>query len=91
MGLALAWAAFPFTAFALETNSNDSLVAAMLIWGLVLARHPIGRGLMLGLALGTKFAPAILLPLWSRQPVPAPRAGAQPAALPRRAWPSPSR
>ena len=27
MGLALAWAAFPFTAFALETNTNDSLVA----------------------------------------------------------------
>ena len=44
MGLALAWAAFPFTAFALETNSNDSLVAAALIWGLVLFRHPLGRG-----------------------------------------------
>ena len=43
-GLALAWSAFPFTAFALETNSNDSLVAAMLIWGLVLARHPSARG-----------------------------------------------
>ena len=70
MGLALAWAAFPFTAFALETNANDSLVAAMLIWGLVVARHPIGRGVMLGLALGTKFAPAILLPLWSRRPFP---------------------
>lgn len=72
VGLALAWAAFPFTGYALETNSNDSLVAAMLIWGLVLARHPIGRGLMLGLALGTKFAPAILLPLWSRHPFPRP-------------------
>lgn len=75
MGLALAWAAFPFTAFALETNSNDSLVAAMLIWGLVVARHPIGRGVMLGLALGTKFAPAILLPLWSRRPFPRPSPG----------------
>ncbi len=75
MGLALAWAAFPFTAFALETNSNDSLVAATLIWGLVAARHPIGRGVMLGLALGTKFAPAILLPLWSRRPFPRPSPG----------------
>lgn len=75
MGLALAWAAFPFTAFALETNSNDSLVAATLIWGLVVARHPIGRGIMLGLALGTKFAPAILLPLWSRRPFPRPAPG----------------
>ena len=70
IGFALAWAAFPFTAYALESNSNDSLVAAMLIWGLVAARHPLGRGLLLGLALATKFAPAILIPLWSRQPFP---------------------
>ena len=70
IGLALAWSAFPFTAYALESNSNDSLVAAMLIWGLVAARHPLGRGLMLGLALATKFAPAVLVPLWSRQPFP---------------------
>ncbi len=70
IGLALAWAAFPFTAFALSTNANDALVAATLIWGLVVARHPVGRGLMLGLALATKFAPAVLLPLWSRHPFP---------------------
>lgn len=70
IGLTLAWAAFPFTGYALATNSNDSLVAAMLIWGLVVARHPAGRGLMLGLALASKFAPAILLPLWSRHPFP---------------------
>jgi hypothetical protein len=70
IGLSLAWSAFPFTAYALESNSNDSLVAAMLIWGLVAARHPLGRGLLLGLALGTKFAPAVLLPLWSRRPFP---------------------
>jgi hypothetical protein len=70
MALALAWSAFPFTAYALESNSNDSLPAAMLIWGLVVAGNPLGRGLMLGLALGTKFAPAVLLPLWSRRPFP---------------------
>jgi hypothetical protein len=70
IGLALAWSAFPFTAFALETNSNDSLVAAALIWGLVLFRYPLGRGVMLGLALASKFAPAVLLPLWSRRPFP---------------------
>jgi hypothetical protein len=75
IGLTLAWAAFPFTAFALETNSNDSLIAALLIWGLVLARHPIGRGAMLGLALSAKFAPAVLLLLWSRKPFPRPGNG----------------
>jgi glycosyl transferase family 87 len=70
MAMALAWAAFPFTAYALETNANDSLVAAMLIWGIVVARHPVGRGLLLGLAIATKFAPAVLVPLWSRRPFP---------------------
>jgi hypothetical protein len=77
LGLALAWAAFPFTAYALETNSNDSLVPAMLIWGLVVARHPLGRGLLLGLALASKFAPAVLLPLWARRPFPRGGTGAR--------------
>jgi hypothetical protein len=70
LALALAWSAFPFSAYALLSNSNDSLVAAALIWGLVLARHPVGRGVMMGLALGSKFAPAVLVPLWSRRPFP---------------------
>ena len=70
VGLALAWAAFPFTAYALESNANDSLVAACLIWGLVLARRPLGRGLALGLACATKFAPIVLLLLWGRHPFP---------------------
>jgi hypothetical protein len=75
MGLALAWTAFPFTAYALETNANDSLVAAALIWGLVLLRHPFWRGAMLGLSLSAKFAPAVLLLLWSRKPFPRPGRG----------------
>ena len=75
IGLALAWSAFPFTAFALETNANDSLVAAMLIWGLVLLRHPFWRGALLGLSLSAKFAPAVLLLLWSRKPFPRPGPG----------------
>jgi hypothetical protein len=68
--MALAWAAFPFTAYALETNANDTLVAATLIWGMVLARHSVGRGAMLSLAVAAKIAPALLLPLWSRHPFP---------------------
>ncbi len=70
MALAVAWAAFPFTAYALESNSNDALVPAFLIWGLVLARRPVFRGLMLGLAVAAKFGPAILLILWARSPFP---------------------
>ncbi|MEQ8833691.1 MAG: glycosyltransferase family 87 protein [Miltoncostaeaceae bacterium] len=70
--LGLAWAAFPFTAYTLLTNSNDALVAAGLIWGVALLHRPMGRGVMLGLALATKFAPGILLALWSRRPFPRP-------------------
>jgi Glycosyltransferase family 87 len=70
MALAVAWAAYPFTVYALSSNSNDALVPAMLIWGLVLARRPLGRGLMLGLAVAAKFGPAILVVLWARSPFP---------------------
>lgn len=73
MALALGWAAFPFTAYSLESNANDSLVAAALVWGLVAAGRPVLRGLTLGLAIATKFGPAILLPLWARSPFPRPR------------------
>jgi hypothetical protein len=80
LALATAWSAFPFTAYALESNANDSLLAAMLIWGLVLVGHPLGRGLLLGLALSAKFAPAVLVPLWSRRPFP--RSGGRRNLLP---------
>ena len=70
IALATAWAAFPFTAYALESNTNDALVAGMLIWGLVLAARPVGRGVMLGLAIAAKFTPAILILLWWRHPFP---------------------
>jgi hypothetical protein len=73
VALALGWAAFPFSGYALESNSNDALVSAMLIWGLVLAARPVGRGLFLGLAAAAKFTPILLLPLWLRHPFP--RAG----------------
>jgi uncharacterized membrane protein len=68
--LALGWAAFPFSGYALESNSNDALVSAMLVWGLVLAARPVGRGLFLGLAAAAKFTPILLLPLWLRHPFP---------------------
>ena len=61
--LAYAWAAFPFTLFSLCTNSNDALVAALLIWTLLAAAHPARRGVLAALAGLTKFAPLSLAPL----------------------------
>jgi glycosyl transferase family 87 len=64
--LAFAWAALPYSTFALETNANDSLVAAFLVWALVAIASPAGRGALLALATATKFAPLLLAPLFAR-------------------------
>jgi hypothetical protein len=62
--LAFAWLAYPYTAFALQSNSNDSLIAALLAWSLVLFARPIARGALLALAAVAKFAPVALAPLY---------------------------
>jgi Glycosyltransferase family 87 len=74
--MALAWAAVPWTAYSLESNSNDTLVAATLVWGLAFAGRPAARGLSVAMAAAAKFTPAILIPLWWRHPFPrTPREG----------------
>jgi hypothetical protein len=67
LGAALpyAWAAFPYTLFALATNANDTLVAALLVWALVAASSPVARGALLALASAAKFAPLALAPLFA--------------------------
>ena len=62
--LAFAWVAYPYTAFALQSNSNDSLIAALLVWSLVLFARPLARGALLALAAVAKFAPLMLAPLY---------------------------
>ncbi len=61
--LAFGWAAYPYTAYALESNSNDTLVAALLVATLVLLARPFARGAMAALATWAKFAPALLAPM----------------------------
>jgi hypothetical protein len=63
--LAYAWAAYPYTLFALNCNSNDALVAMVLVWALVFLRSAAGRGLLLGLGSAAKFAPLALVPLFA--------------------------
>jgi len=62
--LAFAWVAYPYTAFALQSNSNDSLVAALVVWSLALFAKPAARGTLLALAVAAKFAPLVLAPLY---------------------------
>jgi hypothetical protein len=61
--LAFGWAAFPYTAYVLESDSNDSLVAALLVATLVLLAKPLWRGATLALATWAKFVPALLAPM----------------------------
>ncbi len=63
--LGFAWAAYPFTDYALQSNSNDTLLAALLVWSLVLFATPLWRGVMLALATAAKFAPLALVPLFA--------------------------
>jgi hypothetical protein len=61
--LAFGWAAYPYTAFTLESNSNDSLVAMLLVATLVVLARPMARGALASLATFAKFVPAVLVPM----------------------------
>jgi hypothetical protein len=61
--LAFGWAAYPYTAFALESNSNDTLVGMLLVALLLVLARPLARGALTALATLAKFAPALLVPM----------------------------
>jgi hypothetical protein len=61
--LAYAWVAFPFTLYALNTNSNDSLVAAAVIAVMLFSARPPIRGALGALAGMVKFAPLAMAPV----------------------------
>ena len=55
VALAYAWVSYPFTLFALESNSNDTLVAVLVLAALLAASYrstlaPAGRGALAALA-----------------------------------------
>jgi hypothetical protein len=62
--LAFGWAAYPYTAYALESNSNDSLVAALLLATLYFAAKPLARGALLAASVWAKFVAAPLAPMY---------------------------
>jgi hypothetical protein len=61
--LVFGWAAFPYTAYVLESNSNDALVSVLLVAILLALARPAARGALAALATFTKFAPALLAPM----------------------------
>ncbi|HET7054069.1 MAG TPA: hypothetical protein VFI09_09175 [Solirubrobacterales bacterium] len=80
--LGFAWAAYPYTAYALESNSNDTLVAVLLIAILLVLARPAARGVMSALATLTKFAPIILAPMLLTYRAAGPVAAGDPPPLP---------
>jgi hypothetical protein len=68
VALAYAWVSYPFTLYALESNSNDSLVGALVLAAVLTASYRselarAGRGSLTALAGLTKFAPLALAPI----------------------------
>ena len=61
--LAFGWAAYPYTAYALLSNSNDTLVAMLLVATLLALARPVARGAIAALGTLTKFAPIVLVPM----------------------------
>jgi glycosyl transferase family 87 len=72
VALAYAWTAYPYTAFVLESNANDTLVALACVGALLsLTLRPVAGGIAGGVALGlgaaAKFVPLALAPLFARR------------------------
>jgi hypothetical protein len=80
--LAFSWAAYPYTAYALLSNSNDTLVAMLLVATLLVLARPAARGVMSALATLAKFAPAVLVPMLATYRPAGPVAAGDPPPLP---------
>jgi hypothetical protein len=63
LAFAFAWAAYPFSTYTLQSNTNDGLISMLLVFTLVVLRSPPARGAVLGLAAAAKFAPITLAPV----------------------------
>ena len=66
--LAFAWCAYPFTAYVLNANTNDTIMPAFLVFGFWLASSAWARGTAVALAGWTKFGGLLLAPLWASYP-----------------------
>ncbi len=63
--LAFAWAAYPYTLYALALNTNDALVAALLVFAFVALRSAPRRGVLIAAGAAAKFVPLVLAPLFA--------------------------
>jgi hypothetical protein len=66
--LAFAWTAYPFTQYVSNSNTNDTIPPALLLFGFALLTSAWWRGWFGALAGWTKFAALIVAPLWATYP-----------------------
>ncbi len=66
--LAFAWAAYPFSQYVSNSNTNDAIAPTFLIWGFWLVTSPWARGAAVALSGWTKMGSLIVAPLWSAYP-----------------------
>ncbi|MGH3127892.1 MAG: hypothetical protein ACRDPX_08230, partial [Gaiellaceae bacterium] len=67
--LAFGWAAYPFTAYTLNANTNDAIMPVFLLFGFLLVTSDWARGGLVALAGWTKFGALLVAPLWATYPV----------------------
>ncbi len=66
--LAFAWAAYPFTQYVSNSNTNDAIMPCFLVWAFWLVSRPVARGVLSAVSGWTKFASLIVAPLWLTYP-----------------------
>jgi hypothetical protein len=66
--LAFAWAAYPFTQYVSNSNTNDAIMPCFLVWGFWLVSRPVARGIFAALSGWTKFASLLVAPMWLTYP-----------------------
>jgi hypothetical protein len=68
--LSFAWAAYPFTQYVSNSNTNDAIMPALLTWGFWLVSSAWARGVFVALSGWTKFASLVVAPMWLTYPEP---------------------
>ncbi|HZS30403.1 MAG TPA: hypothetical protein VFA37_04035 [Gaiellaceae bacterium] len=66
--LAFAWAAYPFTQYVSNSNTNDAIMPCLLVWAFWLISAPASRGVLAAASAWTKFASLVVAPLWLTYP-----------------------
>jgi hypothetical protein len=65
LALAFAWTAYPYSTYVLQSNTNDGLVAMLLVYALLVVASPPARGALLAVGTTVKFVPLALAPLFA--------------------------